>query len=76
MGQVLRTRVETSDPVFGANREAMLAALAEVDRLQGELAVDANASFLVKYANYDGAGVPFGGFADRNIAWFQAAYKY
>ena len=37
MGQVLRTRVETSDPVFANNREAMLAALAEVDRLQAQV---------------------------------------
>jgi hypothetical protein len=44
--------------------------------LQGELAVDNNASFLIKYANYAGSGTAFGGFADKSIAWFQAAYKY
>lgn len=43
---------------------------------QLELVVDAQASFLVKYANYAGSGAAFGGFADKSIFWAQAAYKY
>ncbi len=38
MAQVLRSRIDTRDPSFVANREAMLAALAEVDRLQLDVA--------------------------------------
>ena len=41
-----------------------------------ELAVDANASLLAKYAVYRGAGVAFGGFPDKSIFWLQLAYKY
>jgi len=41
-----------------------------------ELAVDANASVLVKYANYQGSGTTFGGFPDKSIFWLQLAYKY
>jgi len=41
-----------------------------------ELAVDANASVLAKYATYQGSGVAFGGFPDRSIFWLQLAYKY
>jgi len=41
-----------------------------------ELAVDANASVLVKYAAYQGSGVAFGGFPDKSIFWLQLAYKY
>ncbi|HET7083159.1 MAG TPA: hypothetical protein VFI23_00190 [Rhizomicrobium sp.] len=41
-----------------------------------ELAVDANASVLAKYANYQGSGVAFGGFPDKSIFWLQLAYKY
>ena len=44
--------------------------------LQAELAVDNNASFLVKYADYQGAGAAFGGFSNKSIVWMQAAYKY
>jgi len=43
---------------------------------QGELVVDANLSFLAKYANYQGSGVAFGGFADKSIIWLQTAWKY
>jgi len=43
---------------------------------QGELVVDANLSFLVKYAGYQGSGVAAGGFADKSIVWLQTAYKY
>jgi hypothetical protein len=43
---------------------------------QGELVVDANLSFLAKYANYQGSGVSFGGFADKSIIWLQTAWKY
>ena len=43
---------------------------------QGELVVDANLSFLAKYANYQGSGVAFGGFADKSIVWLQTAWKY
>jgi len=41
-----------------------------------ELAVDANASLLAKYADYRGGGVAFGGFPDKSIFWLQLAYKY
>jgi hypothetical protein len=41
-----------------------------------ELAVDANASLLAKYADYRGGGVAFGGFPDKSIFWMQLAYKY
>ncbi len=44
--------------------------------LQAELVMDANLSFLAKYANYASAGVAFGGFPDRSIFWLQTAYKY
>ena len=44
--------------------------------LQAELTVDANLSFMAKYANYAGAGAAFGGFADKSIFWLQTAYKY
>ena len=43
---------------------------------QAELAIDANASLLLKYADYQGSGAAFGGFADKSILWLQAAYKY
>ncbi len=43
---------------------------------QGELVVDANLSLLVKYANYQGSGIAFGGFADKSIVWLQTAWKY
>jgi len=36
----------------------------------------ANASVLVKYANYQGSGTSFGGFPDKSIFWLQLAYKY
>lgn len=41
-----------------------------------ELAVDASASVLAKYAAYQGSGVAFGGFPDKSIFWLQLAYKY
>jgi hypothetical protein len=41
-----------------------------------ELAVDANASVLAKYAAYQGSGVALGGFPDKSIFWLQLAYKY
>jgi hypothetical protein len=44
--------------------------------LQAELAVDASTSFLFKYADYHGAGIPAGGFPSKSVAWLQAAYKY
>jgi hypothetical protein len=43
---------------------------------QGELLVDANLSFLVKYADYLGSNVAAGGFGDKSIFWLQAAWKY
>ena len=43
---------------------------------QGELVVDANLSLLAKYANYQGSGIAFGGFADKSIVWLQTAWKY
>ncbi|HKU54976.1 MAG TPA: hypothetical protein VJP60_06400 [Rhizomicrobium sp.] len=44
--------------------------------LSTELAVDANASVLLKYAGYSGAGVAFGGFPDKSIFWLQLGYRY
>jgi hypothetical protein len=44
--------------------------------MQAELLVDNNASFLAKYADYQGSNVAFGGFPDKSIFWLQAAYKY
>ena len=44
--------------------------------VSAELAVDNNVSFLAKYAVYEGAGAPFGGFASKSIVWLQAAYRY
>ena len=41
-----------------------------------ELAVDAQASVLAKYATYQGSGTAFGGFPDKSIFWMQLAYKY
>jgi len=41
-----------------------------------EFAVDANASVLAKYADYQGSGVALGGFPDKSIFWLQMAYKY
>ena len=43
---------------------------------QGELVVDANLSLLMKYADYQGSGTGFGGFADKSIAWFQTSWRY
>jgi hypothetical protein len=43
---------------------------------QGELVVDANLSLLAKYANYQGSGIAFGGFADKSVLWLQSAWKY
>ena len=37
VANVLRSRVDTGDQVFAANREAMLTALAEIDRLQAQV---------------------------------------
>jgi hypothetical protein len=44
--------------------------------VSAELAVDNNVSLLAKYAAYKGAGVAFGGFADKSIFWLQAGYRY
>jgi hypothetical protein len=41
-----------------------------------ELALDANLSFLLKYADYAGTGAGFGGFPDRRVLWLQTAWKY
>ncbi len=43
--------------------------------LSAELTVDSNASFLVKYAAYQGSNTAFGGSPDKSIFWLQAAYK-
>ena len=40
-----------------------------------ELAIDQRASFLLGVADYQGAGVGFGGFKDKSTLWLQAAYK-
>jgi len=44
--------------------------------LQAELAMDANLSFMLKYADYQGSGITVGGFADKSVFWLQTAYKY
>ncbi len=44
--------------------------------VSAELAVDNNVSLLAKYAAYEGAGVPFGGFPSKSVFWLQAAYRY
>jgi hypothetical protein len=44
--------------------------------LSTELAVDANLSFMGKFAAYQGSGAAFGGFPDKTIFWLQAAYRY
>ncbi len=41
-----------------------------------ELAVDQNISALVGLADYSGAGIGFGGFADKTITWVQLGYKF
>ena len=43
---------------------------------QAQLDVDKNFNLMVQYADYRGGNVPLGGFADKNIFWLQAAYKY
>lgn len=44
--------------------------------LQAELTMNANLSFLLKYADYQGAGAAAGGFADKSVFWLQTAYRY
>ena len=44
--------------------------------LQAELVMDANLSFMAKYASYAGADTAYGGFLDKSILWLQTAYKY
>ncbi|MCP5411416.1 MAG: hypothetical protein H6924_04670 [Alphaproteobacteria bacterium] len=41
-----------------------------------ELTVDSNLSFLLKYADYNGAGAAVRGFVDKSVFWLQTAYKY
>jgi hypothetical protein len=43
---------------------------------QAELVADGNLSFLLKYADYQGSGAAFGGFADKRVLWLQTAWKY
>jgi hypothetical protein len=38
--------------------------------------MDAQLSFLAKYADYAGSGVAAGGFADKSVFWLQTTYKY
>lgn len=44
--------------------------------IQAELIVDANLSFMAKYASYAGSGMAVGGFADKSIFWLQTGYRY
>lgn len=44
--------------------------------MQAELVADANLSFLLKYASYQGSGAAVGGFPDKSIVWLQTAWKY
>ena len=44
--------------------------------MQAELVMDANLSFMLKYADYAGTGTAFGGFADKSVLWLQTGYKY
>lgn len=41
-----------------------------------ELAIDAHASLLLQYADYQGSNIAAGGFPDKSLFWVQAAYKY
>lgn len=41
-----------------------------------ELAIDAHASLLLQYADYQGSNIALGGFPDKSLFWVQAAYKY
>ncbi len=43
---------------------------------QGEVVVDTNMSFLVKYANYQGSNIAVGGSPDKSIFWLQTVWKY
>jgi hypothetical protein len=43
---------------------------------QAELTMAANLSVLLKYADYQGAGLAAGGFADKSVFWLQTAYRY
>jgi hypothetical protein len=42
---------------------------------QIECVLDAHLSLLAKFADYQGAGVIVGGFADKSVGWAQIAYK-
>ena len=44
--------------------------------LQAQLDVDKSFNLMVQYADYRGANVALGGFADKSIFWLQTAYKY
>lgn len=41
-----------------------------------EIAIDAHASLLLQYADYQGSNIAAGGFPDKSLFWVQAAYKY
>jgi len=56
--------------------DALSQAIGSEWNLQAELMMDANLSFLAKYASYGGAGVSAGGFPDKSVLWMQTAYKY
>lgn len=56
--------------------DALSQAIGTEWNLQAELMMDANLSFLAKYASYGGAGVSAGGFPDKSVLWMQTAYKY
>ncbi len=41
-----------------------------------ELQMDPGFSLLVKYANYQGSGIGFGGAPDKSVFWLQTAWRY
>lgn len=41
-----------------------------------ELGITKSASVLLQFADYNGAGLAYGGFKDKSVSWVQFAYKY
>ncbi len=43
---------------------------------QAELQIDGNFSVVLKYADYQGSGIGFGGAPDKSVFWLQTAWRY
>lgn len=41
-----------------------------------EFGITKSASVLLQFADYNGAGLAYGGFKDKSVSWVQLAYKY